>query len=643
MAEEPTPTLTPVPSHKASGLTRLFCPIAVFLLLLLMISLAYGEVRRESATVDEVAHIGAGVSYLQRLDLRLNREHPPLVKILAAVPLIVRRVRADYSSPEWTLSARMAPAHIGEWVFGYRLLMFWNDPVPTLAWARVPMLALMLLFAIFVWAVGKRIGGPWGGLLCVAAFASTPTFLAYGPVVLTDLPLAMFCVLSIWTFGELWREPSLAHVFVFGSALGAALLSKFSSGILFFAFGAFILTTRIRGLSDEPVDSMERAAWHHLRWRRTLFGVMVAALIVYVFYLIFSWNQPLNYLTRFVGSGSAARVLKRLLMPMRLYSMGVASLLSGSSRPTFILGRHYAHGVWFYFPVAFALKSPLGFLGLLLVLLGVAVAHRFCMTGVHRVIPEGLSAHWRMLWVSLVVFTAVCLLSRINIGIRHFGISIALLILLAAPLPRLLNSLQENHMGISRGLQVVVAALALSSLWTAVHTYPYYIPYFNPLGMGRPGYWLLNDSNLDYDEALPEVRGFAESHGLSTIDVDSRFTPLVAAGPAARFWDCERPTNADRGTWVIVAASSILDAKNCAWLVRYPHETLGGGSLYAFRLPAEIPEAGQLGGPPLRSGKRFDPLLFIDAIEHPEDIPLVVSRLGLGKGHKELREIFEDE
>src|SRR5947207_2425938 len=55
-----------------------------------MFVLAGGAALRESVTIDEVTHIGSGVSYLQKLDLRFNEEHPPLAKVLAALPLGVR-------------------------------------------------------------------------------------------------------------------------------------------------------------------------------------------------------------------------------------------------------------------------------------------------------------------------------------------------------------------------------------------------------------------------------------------------------------------------------------------------------------------------------------------------------------------------
>src|ERR1700757_2868945 len=116
------------------------------LLLVVMFLLAGGSALRESAAIDEVAHIGAGLSYVQKLDLRFNNEHPPLVKVLAAVPLAIRGSRADYSSPQWTIgSTGLFPAFLGEWVFGDWVLSRWNNPTNTLIWARVPMLLLTLL------------------------------------------------------------------------------------------------------------------------------------------------------------------------------------------------------------------------------------------------------------------------------------------------------------------------------------------------------------------------------------------------------------------------------------------------------------------------------------------------------------------
>src|SRR6266850_2778625 len=115
------------------------------LLLLLMAVLAGGAALRESVTVDEVSHIGAGVSYLQKLDLRLNEEHPPLPKVLGALPLVLHGVHADYSHVSWTISEKFFPAYLGQWVFGEWLMTKWNNPLTMLPLARLPMLLLTLV------------------------------------------------------------------------------------------------------------------------------------------------------------------------------------------------------------------------------------------------------------------------------------------------------------------------------------------------------------------------------------------------------------------------------------------------------------------------------------------------------------------
>ncbi|MCU1271056.1 MAG: hypothetical protein JWN74_2350 [Acidobacteriaceae bacterium] len=140
--------------------------LPVALLLVLMALLAGGAARRESVTVDEVAHTGAGVSYLQKLDMRMNNEeHPPLAKVLAALPLVLRRTHADYADISWTFSGeRMFNQLLGEWVFGHSFLFRWNDPIATLWWARVAMLLVTLLLGFVLYAFGSELGGsPWGG------------------------------------------------------------------------------------------------------------------------------------------------------------------------------------------------------------------------------------------------------------------------------------------------------------------------------------------------------------------------------------------------------------------------------------------------------------------------------------------------
>lgn len=591
--------------------------------LLLMFVLAGGSALRESVAIDEVAHIGAGLSYVQKLDLRFNDEHPPLVKVLAGLPLAIHGTRADYSSPQWSIGTSFFPAYLGEWVFGDWVLGRWNNPRGTLMWARLPMLLLTLLLGWMLFVLGARLGGDWGGLLCLAAYASTPAFLAFGPLVLTDVAIALFTVLVLWALGELWRNPDRQNTRWFALALVGALLSKFSSGILLIAILAFVLSTRWWPLADQPADKGAARGWRKLRWRALRKGTLLAAAMVYMVYFVLSWNQPVD-IPGFAGHGPLVALAGRLLMPAWLFLRGLAWVLLTAARPSFILGHQYPHGVWFYFPVLLVLKSLPGFLGLLVLTIALSLWHRL-KSRVAPVIPAELATHWRAIWVSLLVFSAICLIGTMDISIRHFSVPLVLLTILLAPLPRLI---ERSSRRLAWTAAVLTAGLVASCLITAVRLYPYYLPYVSPFGMGRPLYWLMSDSNVDWNQALPEVELFARQHGLADVPLDSYgFSDARAFVPQARLWDCQAPANSDADRWVFVSANMILDAHNCAWIMHYPHQPLAGGGMYAIRLPSAIPPAGSPGGPPLPTARRTFlnmpvdmRVTFRELVDHPERI-----------------------
>ena len=269
-----------------------------------------------------------------------------------------------------------------------------------------------------------------------------------------------------------------------------------------------------------------------------------------------------------------------------------------SPRPTFILGHAYKRGVWFYFPILFLLKSTLSFLLMLVFTIPVGFTAR-----VKRKedgwVPRGMEFHWRAVWTFLLTFVAFCMISPMTISIRHFTIPIVLLILLMAPVPRALALLREKGWPMSRVFTVAYLVLALASLVTAVRVYPYYFPFLNSLSFGSPGYTLVHDSNLDWNQALPEINRFVQQRGLSRVLIDEYglIEPSVYVSQA-EFWNCQLPESGDAGQMAIVSASMIEEGHNCLWLLNFPHTVLAGGSMYAFQLPDVLPRVGDPNGPP---------------------------------------------
>jgi hypothetical protein len=312
--------------------------------------------------------------------------------------------------------------------------------------------------------------------------------------VITDVPGTLFSLIALWQLGEIWAAPSPGNALLFGLALGAALLSKFTGLLLIPVIIVLFVQTRFWPTAAQPINKPERKPWRRARWRCVLLGVLWAALFVYALYFILSWNQPDDALNR-IGSGPWASLIRRPLMPLWLYCRGLLLMLIMGSRTTFLLGHAHPHGVPYYFPVVFALKSTLGFLLLLLL---AAIAGIICRKLDTGAIPATLRPHWRVLIIGFFVVLTVCLLSRLDISIRHFMVPIALLTLMLAPLPRMISTLPQRRM-----LQAVIVALVVSCFLPILLAYPYFFPFVNSLAFGYPAYYVVNDSNVSWNEGLP--------------------------------------------------------------------------------------------------------------------------------------------
>jgi hypothetical protein len=558
-------------------------------LLVGMAALAVATIRHESVTLDEVPHIGAGLGSLQQCQIRLNLEQPPLAKVIAAAPLVISGVRPNYDSLAW----KKATAFVNrEWVFGRLVLSPWSRNARSVVFlARLPMIGLTVLLGWVLYWMGRQLGGEWGGVLPLAVYATAPVFLAYGPLVLTDLAVTLFVLLFAWALADVWQKPSRGTATRFGLVLAGALLSKFSAGLLFVVLFAFWFWSDLRPI--EPGDVLEKK-----RIDGCLAGVLLAGAIVYLVYMILTWRQPVGTLMGQSRLFENPR-LARLLAPVVAYGQGLVLVLKQSSRPCYFFGRIYRHGIVPYFPVLFLLKMTPGFLGLLA--LGGVLWLR-CRKGARAALgAPKLAHHRRALVTTFIVFAAACIFGRLDISIRHFYVPIVLLILSLAYVPALLGQLSGSA---RKAWRAAVVALALASVASCLLAYPNYVPYLNFLARPWPKYVVTGDSNLDWNQALPVVEKFVEKHRIGEFDLDafgvSDPHPYV---PGARLWNCQDPPGAGSG-WAVLSSDMILEFHNCAWLLAYPHEFLAGGSMLAVRFPASLPARGEAGGPPPESERR---------------------------------------
>ena len=208
----------------------------------LQAGLAVHAMRGNSATFDEGAHLPAGYTHLALGDHRLNPEQPPLVKLLAAAPLLLVSPELRATDVSWT-QAR-------QWEFGRRFLYRWNDADRLLFLGRLPVVALAscLVVAAFV-AARRRFGIP---AAVAAAFlaALSPDVLAHGALVTTDLGFALFFFVAVIAFDRLLEKATAGRLLAAGLATGAAFATKFSAPIL---VPVYLLLGLRAALADAPV------------------------------------------------------------------------------------------------------------------------------------------------------------------------------------------------------------------------------------------------------------------------------------------------------------------------------------------------------------------------------------------------------
>ena len=492
-------------------------PWASLALVLLSASLAVHHLSGDAATADEPVHLAAAVEVVREGTGRWNPEHPPLAKAIAGLALSGLPLRPA----EDPLRSPAGPGRL------LRFLYANETPGETVLFrARLPFVALLVALLLAVRSEARRRWGGWAGCAALGFAALEPNLLAHAGVVHTDLAATLFVVLSLGPLARLARPEARRAPLVLGLLWGLALLSKYSAPLLALATLPFLAADATPSPSDVP------------RLLRRLEAATAIALVVAL--AGFAWahrNQTpedrraltTERLETKGRSAAAARLAIRAgdaLPPLGNLLTGALSVVLQSevgAGVNYFCGRVSREGSPFYFPLALAVKTPLG----LLLGLGAALAARD-----GRRFAGALGA-------GLALFLLLSARTTYNIGVRHalFLFPLAAIAAGAAlagdgrrqgPGPALFGggSRLRQRVALS-GLVVLGLELA------AVH--PHELSFFNALAGGpQGGRRLFADSNLDWGQELLRLKeaapAFAPS-GLGTVvfggDLPSRHAPAL--------------------------------------------------------------------------------------------------------------------
>lgn len=540
--------------------------LLTFSLLLGMLSIMIGSSREDAFTYDEPEHITAGYSYLCFQDARLNPEHPPLIKMLAAAPLLMLELQFPLTSPEW-LNGQWEVANLFLYEAG-------NDPHLIAARARLlPIFLTVALGAIlFIWT--QRFAGALAGILALFFYVFSPTLLAHGRFVTTDVAAAAGVTIAGFALIRFLHHPSSHAALVSGLALGAALLCKFSTLVLAPLFAALVLL------------------WIFLKpasLSRYLSGSVIitvgAALIVLLPYFWITARYPPEkqlwdtYFTFFpMADGPAARMGdataeedfaqlqqdrtrdlracvsatmmerhtsrltrcplelvifladKPLLRAVAQYLLGLVSVIQRTGAggtfeyPFYFLGEVSLSRWPHYFPVMYAIREPLALHIMTALALFLAITR---VWSTRWNIPSTISwlrshpAETLMLtWLTLYWGTAIT--ANLNLGNRHllplFPFTI---VLVAREVSQWLNRTPATprlrRTQCAKG--IVVAAMLLWQSASVMRMYPSFMAYFNET-IGGPDRGPDYVIDFDWGQDLIRLRNFIAAHQIEKIALD---------------------------------------------------------------------------------------------------------------------------
>ncbi len=356
-------------------LTGYWLPLLV-LILTLHVEMAGYSSAIHSPTWDEVGHLVSGVYHLEVGDFDLYKVNPPIPRMIAAIPTVIYG-----HAPIKRIENRTAFPGRPEWQTGIAFLQDNPDHIVTYfmlgRWMLIPFSVCAALI-IFLWS--RELYGVTAGLVATLIWCIEPNSLANAAMYTPDLAASASGLFATYTFRRWLVSPGWKTALVSGGALGVAELCKSTWLVLLVLWPALWL---IKWAFVKRRISKD--FWQEFR-QILVIGVIVVYLLN-LGYAFESTCEPLETFT-FVsrtlrGDGGSdvdglpagnrfkGTLLGKLPVPLpKNYVLGIdfqKREFESGGYDSYLMGELRGEGWWYYYLFAMFLKTPLGFISLLII------------------------------------------------------------------------------------------------------------------------------------------------------------------------------------------------------------------------------------------------------------------------------------
>jgi hypothetical protein len=579
------------------------------LLLAFMFVIAVCSIKNESLTMDELAHLPAGYSYLTQQDMRINPEHPPLMKDLAGFPLLfIKGINFPYDSKAWAQDVN------GQWDFGNRLLFNNNNPADEMIfWGRIPMIMILMLLGLYVFRWSRELFGNKAALIALFLFSFSPTFIAHGRLVTTDVAAAAGAFIATYYFVRFLKSSSKDNLLKAGVAFGIAELLKFSLILLVpLFFLLFIIWAAIR--SFYPKELIKNLLKYFVYF---IIVMLMGAVVVCLVYMFHTWNYPAarqvsdsSYiLPSFPIKPLSQAVIwmadKPVLKAIAQYFLGLFMVLQRASggNTGYFMGEISAAGWKDYFPTVYLLKETLVFhiLTIIAILWALLRIKNPFRKDIFKRILNWTRVHFSELAMLLfiAIYWATSLRSNLNIGVRHLLPVFPFTMVLVGGVISLWlsgNFLKKTKMAIF-GFFIIWQVVSVVSV------YPHFLSYYNELAGGPAnGYLYAVDSNYDWGQDLKRLKQWTDENNVDKIYIDyfgGSDTKYYFKDKYLSWWGDRNPNELPRGSYLAVSATLLQGGRGepakgfdsptgyYNWLNNYEPIARAGYSIFIYKISPE--------------------------------------------------------
>lgn len=511
-----------------------YSSLLVIIILAIVLTISIIVSYQESTTFDEKAHIVAGYSYVKYNDMRLNPEHPPLLKDLAGAPLLFMDLEFPVEDPLWTAGVNE------QWSLGDKFINSNNVDEVTF-WSRFPLILIALLLGFFIFQWTKELAGTVAGLFALVLYSFDPNILGHNHYVTTDIGIAAFIFISFYFFIKFLKKPGWKNTVLAGIFLGLAQLTKFSAVLLFPFFAIVILIYAIArkkpGFS-RMLDYKFKLGnlWNYIG--KYVIAVVICFVLIWILYYFNTFNMPSDKINAVAdwaltgeGIGEVAKtVIAKVssitfFKPIGTYMLGVAMVFArvAGGNTYYFLGNVSNDASPLYFPLVFLIKGTLPFLLLLLftslyaffqIIKSILSRKGNIIKKVWGVLSDYLStgvAQYSILgFIALYIFLSIT--GNLNIGFRHlFPIMPFLYVLIAKKVFDFLKNIQSEDT--RKIFNIILAIFVIWIVLIPVVIFPSYLSYFNELiGGPKNGHKYVTDSNLDWGQDLKRLNNWINEY-----------------------------------------------------------------------------------------------------------------------------------